>query len=111
MKQNGYKIISYMLTELSRASVMKQGTKRLFKNIKKDPTSAAMVAIPAPGSAPAGVALHLAKNKGSRKTLKTMATKAINPNRIKAGDRMAAKLKQQKRNDMRKYLNISKSVS
>lgn len=108
---NGYIILNDLLNEMSAMQVMKHGGKRIFKNVKKDPYSAALVAIPAPGSAPAGVALHFAKNKGSRNTAGAMIKKAMNPNRLKAGQRAAAKVKADKAADFKKYMKVSGTLS
>ena len=108
---DSYLLVSTLLNELAVRTVMKKGVKRIGGNLKRDPTSAAYMLMPHPGAVEVGLGMHMLKNKGSRNTAKTMVSKVFNPNRKKAAERMADKLKKDKSKQFSKYLGVSKTLS
>jgi hypothetical protein len=104
-----YNMLSKFLDEMSTAKVAKHGFKRITRNLKKDPTSAALIVAPVPASNIVGTALHLSKNKGSRNTVGAMAARAVG--RPKAAQRAAKQAAKQKQDKFRKFLSVSKAVS
>jgi len=108
---DGYVLISNLLNELNTRTILKKGVKRIGGNLKRDPASAAYMLMPHPGAVEVGLGMHMMKNKGSRNVAKTMTSKIFNPNRKKAAERMADKLKKDKSKQFSKYLGVSKTLS
>ena len=85
MNQNGYKITSSILQELSLAKTIKHVGKGIGRNLKKDKTSAALATAgffsPIPGGEIPGIAMHLTKSKGSRMKAAVLGRKLFQPHK------------------------------
>lgn len=109
---DGYQIVSNLLAEMSVGQVLKHGGKRIGKNFLKDKLATTVTALPIPGTGPiTGTAIHLARNKGSRRTAGAMIKKLINPHRAKAAVRQAEKLKKADAAKFRDYLKTTRVLS
>jgi len=78
---NCYKLISSLINEMATGALVKQGFKDIGRNIKHDPTSLALTAVPYPGHFIIGPSVHIAKNPGSRKKLAVMGRRLITPSK------------------------------
>ena len=105
-----YQIVHNLIifNEMSTSKFLWKGTKQLGRNIRKDPLSAAIMAAPFPGALAVGGGLHLVKSKPSRQVFKTRIAKLLNPNRPKAGERKRLELDKKRKEDLIKYLKVSK---
>jgi len=87
MKLNGYSIVNeaILINELSTATVFARGSKKIAKNVIKDPVALFFLnpLLVVPGSNTIGSVLHLVRNKGSRQVARLMSRKlGISTNKV-----------------------------
>lgn len=97
-------IVENMVNELDKSVVLKKSSKKIWKNILRDPISLSLLAIPVPTGGAltvANVSQHLYRNKSSRRHAALIAKKyGVSPKAVMTN---VSKLKVKSGNNLKYY--------